>query len=294
MTLLFGVITVMSIGWQDCYDYESYSNSTDLPSDLYSGFGSTCEGESYSLTEQMPYWFQNHTGTPEPEKDTHAFPKDYWPNAYQAYFLGDENSPGWEGMYVRYGPDWIADQFLYGFQEAQWCSSNQQGWKYVNQPLPNRWSKRALTESETQLFNQTFAFLQDQINAARAQGLTGQEAIDFIATAECESSPPLEITPTLEAWIRMSGEPITAYDRICDNSSARFCAAFPNSDLCIEQEEEEEEQALIIEDRTLEVIAIAEGVVIVILLIFGILTCFQQQSIIQVDDAAYVQMDSKY
>jgi len=30
-------------------------------------------------------------------------------------------------------------------------------------------------------------------------------------------STPLEITPDLEAWIRTNWEPITDFDRICDN-----------------------------------------------------------------------------
>jgi len=74
-----------------------------------------------------------------------------------------------------------------------------------------------------------------------------------------------EITPVLQAWIMMNHESISSYDRICDNASARFCAAFPNSQLCIEEEEEEEEQALLTEVRTLEYVVIVEGAIIVIL-----------------------------
>jgi len=74
-----------------------------------------------------------------------------------------------------------------------------------------------LTDTETSLFNETISFLQAQITAAKSQGLTGEDALEFIAMAECESNPPREITPVLQAWIMMYHESISSYDRICDN-----------------------------------------------------------------------------
>jgi len=142
-------------------------------------------------------------------------------------------------------------------------------------------------------FNETLAFLQDQLTAVKAQGLSGQDAIDFIATAECESTPPRDVTPDLEAWIKMNHEPISAYDRICDNTSARFCAANPDNILCTEQELEEEEQEVAQEERTFEVIAIVEAVVIVILIFVSVIACVKQQGVVHVDDVGYVQMDNK-
>jgi len=176
------------------------------------------------------------------------------------------------------------------------CPSNANGWQVVNQPLAGASAsavgKRSLTDSEADLFNETVAFLEAQISTAKSAGLEGQDALEFIATAECQNTPPLEITPVLEAWIKMNQGNISSYDRICDNSSARFCAAFPDSELCLEEEWEEEAEALIIVDRTLEVVAIAEGVIIVILLIFSIVSCIKQQGVVRVDDS-YVTMGAQ-
>jgi len=235
----------------------------------------------------MSYTFQYEASTPFPQKE--------WPTAQQAYFLGGtDECPGWQGICVRYGPDYIANEFISG-QEGKnpLCPTNVNGWQYVNQPLTSSGTvgKRSLTDSEADLFNETVAFLEAQISAAKSGGLEGQDALEFIATAECENSPPLEITPVLEAWINMNQGNISSYDRICDNSSARFCAAFPNSDLCVDWEEEAEE--LLLEDRTFEVVVIAEAVIIVILLIFSIISCIRQQGVIRVDDVGYVSMGAK-
>jgi len=176
-------------------------------------------------------------------------------------------------------------------KKGQWCSKNQKGWNLVNQtytPIFGESKKRASTDS---VFNETLQFLEDQLNAAQAAGLSGLDALDFIEMAECQNSPPLEITPVLEAWVKMNQGSLSSYDRICDNSSARFCATFPNSELCQEEEEEEEITTLTFESRTLEVIVIAEAVIIVILLIFGITSyCVKQQGVVRVDDVGYVQM----
>jgi len=279
--------------WQDCYDYESYSNTPEgqLPSKLYSswGFERCPASDKYGLTDQIPFWYIYEN------RYVYAFPKDLWPTPQQAYFLGEENAPGWDGMQVRYGPDYLAE-FVDENKENKWCSNNQNGWHYINQPLPSSTSKQALTPSETVVFSETLDFLQDQLAASKAQGLTGQEAIDFIATAECESSPPRQITPMLESWIRMNNEPISAFDRICDKSSARFCASFPNNDLCIEQKYDRtffEEQELAQEDRTLEVIAIVGSVAIVILIIVSVISFVRQQGVmVHVKNGGYEKLEN--
>jgi len=263
--------------WQDCWDYEQYEES-NFPTNLYYGYGPSC-GYSYSTSTQMPYYYKNY--------DSDAFPQTGWPTPQQAYFMGQEGSPGYDGIYYRYGPDSIAETF----KKGQWCSKNQKGWNLVNQtytPIFGESKKRAATDS---VFNETLQFLEDQLNAAQAAGLSGLDALDFIEMAECQNSPPLEITPVLEAWVKMNQGSLSSYDRICDNSSARFCATFPNSELCQEEEEEEEITTLTFESRTLEVIVIAEAVIIVILLIFGITSyCVKQQGVVRVDDVGYVQM----
>jgi len=222
-----------------------------------------------------------------------AFPQKEWPNPQQAYFLGGNTCPGWGGICVRYGPDYIANEFISGQAGSNpLCPTNANGWQYVNQPLTSSGTvgKRSLTDSEADLFNETVSFLQAQIDAAKSQGLEGQDAMEFIAMAECQSSPPLEITPILEGWINMNHGNISSYDRICDNSSARFCAAFPDNQLCVEEEWEEEAEELEVQDRTLEIVAIVEAVIIVILLIFSIISFMKHQGVIRVDEVGYVTM----
>jgi len=111
--------------WQDCYDYEAYSSSSaaGLPSLLYGtpyGYSQCPSSDTYGLTDQMPYWYSFDDQTL-----TYAFPQDIWPNAYQAYFLGTESEPGWDGIQVRYGPDFMAEDFIDGNEATEWCSSNQ-------------------------------------------------------------------------------------------------------------------------------------------------------------------------
>jgi len=276
--------------WQDCFDYEQYCTAPTggLSATLYTAYGPNC-GYSYALTAQMPFTFQYQASI--------AFPASENPTAQQAFFLGGNGCPGWQGTCLRYGPDYIANEFITGQAgKNPLCPSNANGWQVVNQPLAGASAsavgKRSLTDSEADLFNETVAFLEAQISTAQSAGLEGQDALEFIATAECQNSPPLEITPVLEAWIKMNQGNISSYDRICDNSSARFCAAFPDSELCLEEEWEEEAEALIIVDRTLEVVAIAEGVIIVILLIFSIVSCIKQQGVVRVDDS-YVTMGAQ-
>jgi len=229
--------------WQDCYDYEQYYGET-FPANLYTAYGSSCTPSSnYGLDTAMPFQFQGAASV--------AFPVT--PTPRQAYFCGTAANPGPEGLFVRYASDDIANFLV----NNNFCT-NKGDWQYVNYGVDK---KRTVNQNSQEIFNASFSFLDQQMAEAEALGLTGTEALQFVENAECLQQGPLEITPALEAWIKMEQGSVTWYDRICDNSSDRYCRDFPDSNLCMEVAEEAEEE------YTFQIVAIAEAFVVVLLLI---------------------------
>jgi len=184
------------------------------------------------------------------------------------YFLGTAETPSCDGMCVSYaGPDFLSEYLSTG----NICPNNT-GFQTVNCTSTNS-TKRSLSGVQSNTTGTTneqtaLATLAEQFENAQRLGLTGLQILEYVADAECNSTPKVEVNDKLLNWVLMEGSELSWYDSRCDKPSVRFCASRPSHVMCRPREREYKIFGEEVSSNTVAVgISIVEGIIIFVLLI---------------------------
>jgi len=266
--------------WQECFNYTKVNASEIVAnSSMYYAWVTQpipqCAGLSFGLDCVMPW-----TISPSWSTLAKLLPSEPL-TPRNCYFLGSKEAPSCDGMYVAYAaPDFIAEYLSEGNTGASFCK-NTDGFQTVNYNATT--AKRSLSglQSNTTSTNEQIALatLAEQFENAQRLGLTGLEILEYVADAECNSTPTVEVNDKLLNWILMEGSELSWYDSRCDSPSARFCAAKPNHIMC--QPKGEKYYQIFgyeVSSNTVAVaIAIVEGIVIFVLFVLVVVLYKRQQ-----------------
>jgi len=280
--------------WQDCYDYELVdpNNINSTQYEPYPPPNKVCSGiptPDYGLDTQMPYYYQGQVSSQITN----------WPTPRNVLCVGT-GSPGFDDFWVIYGYDSIVENLETDANGNPVCPNNG-AWTLVNQPPPGESSKRNVKRTLSGTPNITFSnasneqytldFIAYHLAAAAEAGLSGADVLQYIADIECMASPQREIDDKLEKWIIMEGGDIRWYDRSCDNTSARFCAANTDHPLCYQEAQVQEQayESLEKSESHLAIISIVEGVVIVVLIILLVVSCVSKK--LQISSELYTPLE---
>jgi hypothetical protein len=211
--------------WQDCHDLElvapanyttiEYSNITN-----YAGNGNPYW--NYGMDSPIPFfWLPGN-------QDSFAIPNSPFPTARNVCSMGTEEGPNYDGLYVRYINDALVGALGQDINGQSTCPNNKAGWNLVYPPgATNVTRKRNIEVNSTT--NSTSpnrdAALNGIINAfaaAAAAGLSGIDALNYIALQECKNSQQMEIDESLEAWMMDQGTQPEQYHSLCDSPSQRY------------------------------------------------------------------------
>jgi hypothetical protein len=205
--------------WADCWDYETIPPNEWTPAQYVeinpTPGGTAVEEMTGPSTKQkvrvlpdtkIPYKMGSGTSILIPEA---SFPmiKDLWS-------CGEEGNPGWMGLYVRYGPDKMAQ----ALDLAKSCKSGQQ-WRWVNCGAST--SKRGETtpeieDNESKIYKE---FEETFLRKTEEEGISPKTALKEIAMENCLKNPKEEMTPQRASYLRMMGINPSSLDRICDEPS---------------------------------------------------------------------------
>jgi len=263
---------------QECHNYTSVNASAIVAnSTMYSAWVTNpipqCAGLTFGLDSPMPW-------TISPSWSTLA---KLWPSVpftpRNTYFLGNADQPGYDDWYVVYAAPDIIAEYLSGGKSG--CN-NTRGFQSVNYNALTT-TKRSLegVQSNTNGTNEqtALATLAEQFQNAQSLGLTGIQILEYVADAECNSTPKAEVNDKLLNWVLMEGSELSWFDSRCDKPSVRFCAARPNHIMC-QKKGEKYYQIFgheVSSDTVAVAIAVVEGIVIFVLFVLVVVLYKRQQ-----------------
>jgi len=213
--------------WADCWDYESIITLTTSTTSQYKSCNpisgkwaafNPYTGTKYDtgLSAKIPYYVVG------PSTSSYPIPSTNFPTPKQLWSMGESGTPGFDGIFYRYGPDVMAVSEL-----AKSCRSKQ--WKWVNQPYSSL--KRSLEDFDD---HPQLPRLREQERIFReeiAKGRSHAEVLHDLATANCHTAHKLdENDPRLLDWIRMNKQELSDWDSPCDKISDRLNKGTESSD----------------------------------------------------------------
>jgi hypothetical protein len=181
--------------WKDCHGHEKVSSSALTDSQYYN-----TRGTGFDKSSQIPYWWDSY--------ETQVLPKTNgaWPTPTQLWSHGEDNA-GYDGINYRYGKDQMVR--TYG------NSCVDKVWNLVDVGF-------VPTKKRDEDLHPRMGPIVDAFEAKINEGKTHVEALREMAMQECENAPKNEITPELQAWIKMNGLVPEQFDTICDKPSLRM------------------------------------------------------------------------
>jgi hypothetical protein len=179
--------------WADCNEYDRLNPNTDLRVPRH--FNQTSQ---HRLDTQIRFSSSSGSNRPPPFIST----VDY-PTSRQLWTMGTATSPGWQGLYYRYGFDRLVSSAL-----STVCPGNT--WTWVNQVTGTQ--KRSETDSGDLLYkNITRTFLK----YTEEKGMSPQEAVNLMEWEDCKANP-LNITAYQRSVLKSFGIPLKNLKRVCD------------------------------------------------------------------------------
>jgi hypothetical protein len=144
-------------------------------------------------------------------------PNGTWPRIKQTWTMGTAEAPGPYGLYVRYGPDIIAE-FISA--DPKWKSLCETGstWSWVNYKGSSKKRDVVVDERETEVYNNLIMNIRKKID----QGLSPLDALHEVAIEDCELMPKKTFDKKELEHLRMMGMSPRSLDRICDEPSDDF------------------------------------------------------------------------
>jgi tyrosinase len=210
--------------WADCYEYDKVSGDA-LGPDQYSEINPTPGGTQVKdpsgtaplriLPETViPFYWGN--------SDSKILVKNDWPTVKQMWTMGTSTVRGWNDLYVRYGPDKLAQAL------STSCTKTKGTWSWVNYSatksisVPSTVMKRdtrteEVEDNETKVYRQITETL---TRKTEVEGLSPKAAIREMAMEDCMKQPKPELKPEHLSWLRMMGIAPSTLDRICDEPSS--------------------------------------------------------------------------
>jgi tyrosinase len=210
--------------WCDCNEYEKKSGGalgcpneycdvnpvSDSTKTVYDG---TIKA-SITLDTQVTFYFSSSS-------DSKILPKAQWPLLKDLHSSGYDNpsqQPGWQNLYVRYGPDPLAQRIAPACTKQPATTGNP--WTVVNYGASSK--KRDAEEVPlSENAEKEYAKFDLKYAAKMGKGLSPQDAIHEMAMEECLETPKPELSPEGLAMMRMMGISPSALDRICDEPSPK-------------------------------------------------------------------------
>jgi len=146
--------------------------------------------------------------------------------------MGTNDTPGWDGMYYRYGYDYLVN--LKALQKN--CEKE---WVWVN--FDGESKKRSLqdlnitiqiiapvTGADIQSIDDFIVQTIDRDFEAKVEnGMDTKEALRELATEACQSVSTIEITDYVQEWLDMNGLSGDEFRRVCDTTDISWFKVLP-------------------------------------------------------------------
>jgi len=218
--------------WQDCWDYELVPSSA-LTTNQYQALNPISgnikkvnyqTGKAYDVgidTSMLYWWRSSGSGRSVTNQDSVLFPQANWPKPRDMHFIGNATQTGFGGMYYVYGPDNIVSLIQELSSTSTICPKNTQ-WRLVNADCGS--SKRGISRKDHRSTNEKncHGFITSKWEELKKNQKNDTEAWKQLVEWECQSTPKVELTPQLEAWISMTGLEPALWDRVCDSVSEKW------------------------------------------------------------------------
>jgi hypothetical protein len=212
--------------WADCNEYEKKSGGAlGCPSEYcevnpVSGDDKTVYDGTSKAAVNLDTEVTLYYGS---SSDSKICPKSIWPKIKDLHSCGDATTPGWAGLYVRYGPDNMAKRIASSCPKQR-ASLTGNPWTWVNyEVIPKKRDTANFTEELEDNASKAYKEFDIRFAAKMSTGeKSPQDVIKEMAMETCMATPKSEWTQENLAMMRMMGISPSSLDRICDEPSPKL------------------------------------------------------------------------
>jgi len=199
--------------WADCHEYDNIP-SNELGPDQYTSINPTDADSDnphtatdiygnaldVNLDRTIPLYLSATT-------QLVYIPEAAFPTAREMWSMGSEASPGWNGLYYRYGPDKLASSAI-----SSTCVPGNT-WNWVNYGELDKIENEDMKVYDS--IDETYRILTE------GQGRAPLEALQQMAMDACKSNPGQPLESHHKKYLKMMGITPATIRRICDEETEK-------------------------------------------------------------------------